>query len=165
MAKASHFRGRRDWERAVRLHLIGSDFVFSPPAKERAAVCCLAVAWIAATGSLLEIGRSAYPLFDLYRSRFAIVDLVIVAAGLFAVADSVVPVAPVVAAVVGGGDFVADSAAIADFVDSAFVVYPSAAVMAKATAAVVVASYSSGRRSSSLRNHNFPSPLYFAARA
>jgi len=160
MAKASHFRGRRDWERAVRLHLIGSDFVFSRPAKERATVCCLVVAWIAATRSLLEIGRSASPLFDLYRSRFAIVDLVIVAAGLFAVADSVVPA--VAAAVVG---FVADFAAIADFVDSAFVVYPSAAVMAKATAAVVVASYSSGRRSSSLRNRNFPSPLYFAARA
>jgi len=158
MAKASHFRDRRDWERAVRLHLIGSDFVFSRPAKERATVCCLVVAWIAATRSLLEIGRSASPLFDLYRSRFAIVDLVIVAAGLFAVADSVVPA--VVAAAV-----VADFAAIADFVDSAFVVYPSAAVMAKATAAVVVASYSSGRRSSSLRNRNFPSPLYFAARA
>src|SRR4029077_11905308 len=156
MAKASHFRGRRDWERAVRLHLIGSDFVFSRPAQERATVCCLVVAWIPATRSVLEIGRSASPLFDLYRSRFAIADLVIVAAGLFAVADSVVP------AVVG---FVADFAAIADFADSAFVVYPSAAVMVKATAAVAAASCSSGRRSSSLRNRNFPSPLYFAARA
>jgi len=162
MAKASHFRGRRDWERAVRLHLIGSDFVFSHPAKERATVCCLVVAWIAATRSLLEIGRSASPLFDLYRSRFAIVGLVIVAAGLFAVADSVVPAVAAAAVVVG---FVADFAAIADFVDSVFVVYPSAAVMVKATAAVAVASCSSGRLSSSLRNRNFPSPLYFAVRA
>src|SRR4029077_16912750 len=160
MAKASHFRGRRDWEGAVRLPLICSDFVFSRPAQERATFCCLVVAWIPATRSLLEIGRSASPLFDLYRSRFAIADLVIVAAGLFAVADSVVPA--VVAAAVG---FVADFAAIADFVDSAFVVYLSAAVMVKATAAVAAASCSSGRRSSSLRNRNFPSPLYFAARA
>ena len=33
MAKASHFRGRRDSEMVVRLHLIGPDFVFSRPEK------------------------------------------------------------------------------------------------------------------------------------
>ena len=81
----------------------------------------------------------------------------IAAAGLSVVADSVVPG---FAAVVG---FAVDLAAIAD--SSAFVVCPFAAVMAKATAAVAAASCSSGHRSSSLRNRNFPSPLYFAVRA
>ena len=165
MAKASHFRGRRDSETVVRLHLIGPDFVFSRPEKGTAKVKvgCPLVAWIAGNRSSLETGRFASPLFDPCRSRIglAIGDLVIAAAGLSVVADSVVPVVAVgFAAVVG---FAVDLAAIADFVDSAFVVCPSAAVMGKAT--VAVASYSSARRSSSLRNRSFPSPLYFAARA
>ena len=115
-----------------------------------ATVGCPFVASIVAARSSLEIARFVSPLFDLYRSRFAIVDLAIAAAGL--------------SAVVAVG-FVADLAAIADFVDSAFVVYPSVAVMVKATVAVAAASCSSGRRSSSLRNRNCLSPLYFAVRA
>ena len=150
MAKASHFRGRRDSEMVVRLHLIGPDFVFSRPEKGTATVGYPFVASIVAARSSLEI------------ARFAIVDLVIAAADLSAVADSVVPAVVAAAAVVG---FVADLAAIADFVDSVFVVYPSVAVMVKATAAVAAASCSSGRRSSSLRNRNCPSLLYFAAQA
>ena len=147
----------------VRLHLIGPGFVFSRPEKGRgmATVGCPFVASIVAARSSLEIARFVSPVFDLCRFRFAIVALVIAAAGLSAVADSVVAAAAV-AVVVG---FAADLAAIADFVDSAFVFYLSAAVMAKATAAVAAASCSSARRSSSLRNHNFPSPVYLAARA
>ena len=125
----------------------------------------LVVAWVAGNRSSLETGRFASPLFDLCCSRigFAIGDLVIAAADLSAVADSVVPVvAAGFAAVVG---FAVDLAAIADFVDSAFFVCPFAAVMAKATVAVAAASCSSARRSSSLRNRSFPSPLYFAVRA
>src|SRR6266403_1677929 len=165
MAKAFRYHGRREWETAVRPRLIVADFVLSRPEKGRATVGCPFVASIVAARSSLEIARFVSPLFDLCRSRFAIVDLVIAAAGLSAVADSVVPVviAAAAAAVVVG--FVADLAAIADFVDSAFVVYLSAAVMVKATAAVAAASCSSGRRSSSLRNRNCPSPLYFAARS
>lgn len=162
MAKAFRFHGRQEWETAVRPPLIVADFVLSRPEKGRVTVGRPFVASIVAVRSYLEIARFVSPLFDLYRSRFAIVDLVIAAAGLSAVADSVVPVVVVAAVVVG---FVADLAAIADFVDSAFAVYPSVAVKVKATAAVAAASCSSGRRSSSLRNRNCPSPLYFAARA
>src|SRR6266516_4305174 len=160
MAKAFRFHGRQEWETAVRPPLIVADFVLSRPEKGRVTVGRPFVASIVAVRSYLEFARFVSPLFYLYRSRFAIVDLVIAAAGLSAVADSVVPVVVVAAVVVG---FVADLAAIADFVDSAFAVYPSVAV--KATAAVAAASCSSGRRSSSLRNRNCPSPLYFAARA
>ena len=166
MAKASHFRGRRDSETVVRLHLIGPDFVFSRPEKGtgKVKVGCPLVAWIAGNRSSLETGRFASPLFDPCRSRigFALGDLVIAAAGLSVVAVPVVAAgfAAGFAAVVG---FAVDLAAIAD--SAAFVVCPFAAVMAKATAAVAAASCSSGRRSSSLRNRNFPSPLYFAARA
>src|SRR5882724_7112911 len=156
MAKAFRCHDRREWETAVRPRQIAADFVVSRLEKGRVTVGCPFVASIVAARSSLEIARFVSPLFDLCRSRFAIVDLVIAAAGLSAVADSVVPV------VVG---FVADLAAIADFVDSAFVVYPSVAVMAKATVAVAAASCSSGRRSSSLRNRNCPSRLYFAARS
>ena len=156
MAKAFRYHGRREWETAVRPRLIVADFVLSRPEKGRATVGCPFVASIVAARSSLEIARFVSPLFDLCRSRFAIVDLVIAAAGLSAVADSVVPVVVV---------FVAGLSAIADFVDSAFVVCPSAAVMVKATAAVAAASCSSARRSSSLRNRSFPSPLYFAVRA
>ena len=163
-AKAFRYHGRREWETAVRLRLIVADFVLSRPEKGRVTVGCPFVASIVAARSCLEIARFVSPLFDRYRSRFAIVDLVIAAAGLSAVVDSVVPVVVVAAAAVVVG-FVADLAAIADFVDSAFVVYPSAAVMVKVTAAVAAAAYSSGRRSSALRTRNCPSPLYFAARA
>ena len=38
MAKAFHFHGRRDSETAVRLYLIGPDFVFSRPEKGTAKV-------------------------------------------------------------------------------------------------------------------------------
>src|SRR5438105_4557163 len=146
MAKAFHFHGRRDSETAVRLYLIGPDFVFSRPEKGTAKVKvgCPLVAWIAGNRSSLETGRFASPLFDPCRSRigFALGDLVIAAAGLSVVADSVVPVVAVgFAAVVG---FAVDLAAIAD--SSAFVVCPFAAVMAKATAAVAAASCSSGHR-------------------
>ena len=152
MAKAFRYHGRREWETAVRPRLIVADFVLSCLEKGRVTVGYPFVASIVAARSSLEI------------ARFAIVDLVIAAADLSAVADSVVPVVVVVAAVVVG--FVADLAAIADFVDSAFVVYPSVAVMVKATAAVVAAaSCSSGRRSSSSRNRNCPSPLCFEVRA
>jgi len=147
MAKAFRYHGRREWETAVRPRLIVADFVLSRPEKGRVTVGCPFVASMVAARSSLEI------------ARFAIVDLVIAAVGLSAVADSVVPVVVAAAAVV----FVADLAAIADFVDSAFVVCPSVAVMVKATAAA--ASCSSSHRSSSLRNRNCPSPLYFAARA
>ena len=157
MAKAFRYHGRREWETAVRPGLIVADFVLSRPEKGRVTVGCPFVASIVAARSSLEIARFVSPLFDLYRCRFAIVDLVIAAAGLSAVADSVVAAAAVVA--VG---FVAD---LADFVDSAFVVYPSVAVMVKATVAVAAASCSSGPRSSSLRNRNCLSPLYFAVRA
>src|SRR6266487_2879243 len=133
MAKAFRFHGRQEWETAVRPPLIVADFVLSRPEKGRVTVGRPFVASIVAVRSYLEIARFVSPLFDLYRSRFAIVDLVIAAAGLSA------------------------------FVDSAFAVYPSVAV--KATAAVAAAACSSGRRSSSLRNRNCPSPLYFAARA
>src|SRR5260370_26728344 len=162
MAKAFRYHGRREWETAVRLRLIVADFVLSRPEKGRVTVGCPFVASIAADRSCLEIARFVSPLFDLYRSRFAIVDLVIAAAGLSAVVDSVVPVVVAAAVVVC---FVAALVAIAGFVDSAFVVYPSAAAMVKATAAVAPASCSSGRRSSSLHNRNCPLPLYFAARA
>src|SRR5260370_42174756 len=110
MAKAFRFHGPLDWETAVRPRLIVADFVLCRPEKGRgrATVDCPFVASIVATRSSLEIGRSASPVVGLYRSRigFAIVDLVIAAAGLSVVADSVVPVA------VG---FAADLAAIADF--------------------------------------------------
>ena len=160
MAKAFRHHGRREWETAVRPRQIVPDFVVSRPEKGMATVGCPFVASIVAARSSLEIARFVSLLFDLCRSRFAIVDLVIAAAGLSAVADSVVPV--VVAAVVV---FVAGLSAIADFVDSAFVVCPSVAVTVKATAAVAAASCSSGRRSCALRTRNCPSPLYFAARA
>src|SRR5256885_5232625 len=162
MAKAFRYHGRREWETTARPRLIVADVVLSRPEKGRATVGYPFVASIVAARSSLEIARFVSPLFDLYRSRFAIVDLVIAAADLSAVADSVVPAVVAAAVVVG---FVADLAAIADFVDSAFVVCPSVAVMAKATAAVAAASCSSGRRSSSLRNRNCPSLLYFAAQA
>src|SRR6266550_9428152 len=112
MAKAFHYHGLREWETAVRPHLIVADFVLSRPEKGRVTVGCPFVASIVAVRSSLEIVRLVSPLFDLYRSRFAIADLVIAAAGLSAVADSVVPVV-VAAAVVG---FVADLSAVADFV-------------------------------------------------
>ena len=150
IAKAFRYHGHREWEAAVRPRPIVADFVLSCPEKGRVTVGCPFVASIVAARSSLEIARFVSPLFDLYRSRFAIVDLAIAAAGL--------------SAVVAVG-FVADLAAIADFVDSAFVVYPSVAVMVKATVAVAAASCSSGPRSSSLRNRNCLSPLYFAVRA
>ena len=159
MATAFRYHGRREWKTAVRPRLIVADFGLSRPAKGRVTVGCPFVASIVAARSSLEIARFVSPLFDLCRFRFAIVVLVIAAADLSAVADSVVAAAAVA---VG---FAADLAAIADFVDSVFVVYLSAAVMVKATAAVAAASCSSARRSSSLRNHNFPSPVYLAARA
>ena len=158
MAKAFRHHGRRGSETAVHARPIVADFVVSRPEKGRVTVGCPFVASIVAARFSLEIARFVSPPSDLYRSRFAIVDLVIAVAGLSAVADSVV----LAAAAVG---FVADLAAIADFVDSAFVVCPFVAVMVKATAAVAAASCSSGRRSSSLRNRNCPSPLYFAARS
>src|SRR5260370_41571602 len=103
MAKAFRFHGPRDWETAVRPRLIVADSVLCRPEKGRgrATVDCPFVASIVATRSSLEIGRSASPVFGFYRFRigFAIVDLVIAVA-------------------VG---FAADLAAIADFVDSAFV--------------------------------------------
>ena len=101
MAKASHFQGRLGWETAVRLRLIVAGFVLSHPAKGRGRVGCSVVAWIAGNRSSLETGRFASPLFDPCRSRigFAIGDLVIAAAGLSVVADSVV--AAGFAAVVG----------------------------------------------------------------
>src|SRR6266566_1414577 len=160
MATAFRYHGRREWKTAVRPHLIVADFGLSRPAKGRATVGCPFVASIVAARSSLEIARFVSPLFDLCRSRFAIVDLVIAAAGLSAVADSVVPVV-VAAAVVC---FVADLAAIAGFVDSAFVVYPSAAVMVKARAVARVASCFLVPRSFSSRNRSCPSLLYFSVR-
>ena len=118
-------------ETIARLRLFAAALFLSRPAKGRARVGCPVVAWVAGNRSSLETGRFASPLFDLCCSRigFAIGDLVIAAADLSAVADSVVPVvAAGFAAVVG---FAVDLAAIADFVDSAFVVCPSAAATGK----------------------------------
>ena len=97
MAKAFRYHGRREWETAVRPRLIVADFVLSRPEKGRVTVGCPFVASIVAARSSLEIARFVSPLFDLYRSRFAIVDLVIAVAGLSAVADSVVLAAAAVA--------------------------------------------------------------------
>ena len=129
------------------------------PARERGSHQVVVVDFFVAR-SLPGIGYCPSVRFDPFRIGFGIADPSIPVVGLSAVAG----LDPAAADLVAVG-FAADLAAIADFVDSAFVVCPSAAVMGKATAAVAAASCSSARRSSSLRNRNFPSPLYFAARA
>src|SRR5204863_4922431 len=118
MAKACRFRGRREREKAVRLHLTVPGFAFSGPETGRAKVGCPVVVSIVAARSSVGIDPFPSPLFDPYRGqiRFVIVDFLIPAVRLFVVAGTgsaaVVVVAAAVAAVVAAADlaWIADSA-------------------------------------------------------
>ena len=163
MAKACRFRGRREQEKAVRLHLTVPGFAFSRPETGRVKVGCPVVVSIVAARSLLGIDPSS-SLFDPDRGRicFVIVDFVIAAVHPFVVAGtgSAAAAAVVVPAF-------ADLAAIADSVDSVGLVCSSAEAMVKgrARAVAAVASCFLVPRSSSSRNRSCPSPLYFSVRA
>ena len=161
MAKACRFRGRREQEKAVRLHLTVPGFAFSRPETGRVKVGCPVVVSIVAARSLLGIDPSS-SLFDPDRGRicFVIVDFVIAAVHPFVVAGTGSVAAVVVPAF-------ADLAAIADSVDSVGLVCSSAEAMVKgrARAVAAVASFFLVPRSSSSRNRSCPSPLYFAVRA
>src|SRR6266480_6984420 len=156
MAKACRFRGRREREKAVRLHLTVPGFAFSHPETGRVKVGCPVVVSIVATSSSLGIDLFPSPLFDPYRGRirFVIVDFLIPAVRLFVVAGT--GSAAVVAAA-------ADLAWIADSAGSAGCsVCSSAEATAKARAVAAVASYSLVPRFSSSHNRSCPSLLYFA---
>src|SRR5947207_3769179 len=111
MAKACRFRGRREREKAVRLHPTVPGFAFSRPETGRVMVGCPVVVSIVAARSSLGIDLFPSPLFDPDRDRigFVIVDFLIPAVRLFVVAGtgSAAAVVVVVAAV-------ADLAWIAD---------------------------------------------------
>src|SRR5438046_1872858 len=173
MAKACRFRGRREREKAVRLHLTVPGFAFSRPETGRVMVGCPVVVSIVAARSSLGIAPSFPPLFDPDRDRigFVIVDFLIPAVlfvvavtGSAAAAAAVVVVVVVVAAAVA-----AAVAAVADLVwiaDSAVCpVCSSAEATAKARAVAAVASCSLVPRFSSSHNRSCPSLLYFAVRA
>ena len=170
MAKACRFRGRREREKAVRLHLTVPGFAFSGPETGRAKVGCPVVVSIVAARSSLGIDPFPSPLFDPDRGpiRFVIVDFLIPAVRLFVVAGTGSAVVVVAAAVAVAVAVVAaaDLAWIADSAGSAGCsVCSSAEATAKARAVAAVASYSLVPLFSSSHNRSCPSPLYFAVRA
>src|SRR5205823_897680 len=164
MAKACRFRGRREREKAVRLHLTVPGFAFSGPETGRVRVGCPVVVSIVAARSSLGIDPFPSPFFDPYRGRirFVIVDFLIPAVRLFVVAGTgsaaVVVVVVVVLAVVAAADlaWIADSAGSAGCSVCSF-----AAATAKARAVAVVASCFLVPRFSSSHNRSCPSLLYF----
>src|SRR5206468_9694121 len=115
MAKACRFRGRREREKAVRLHLTVPGFAFSRPETGRVMVGCPVVVSIVAARSSLGIAPSFPPLFDPDRDRigFVIVDFLIPAVRLFVVAGTGSAAAVVVVVVVVVAAAVADLACIA----------------------------------------------------
>ena len=164
MAKACRFRGRREREKAVRLHLTVPGFAFSRPETGRVMVGCPVVVSIVAARSSLGIAPSFPPLFDPDRDRigFVIVDFLIPAVRLFVVAGtgSAAAAAAVVVVVV-----VVAAADLARIADSAGSVCSAAEATARARAGAAVASCSLVPRFSSSHNRSCPSPLYFAVRA
>src|SRR6266480_4286821 len=102
MAKACRFRGRREREKAVRLHLTVPGFAFSRPETGRVMVGCPVVVSIVAAGSSLGFDPFPSPLFDPDRGRihFVIVDFLIPAVRLFVVAETGSAAAAAAAAVV-----------------------------------------------------------------
>src|SRR2546426_6988980 len=122
MAKACRFRGRREREKAVRLHLTVPGFAFSRPETGRVKVGCAVVVSIVAARSSLGIDLFPSPLFGPDRGgiRFVIVDLVFAAVRPFAVAGigsaaaAAVVVVVVVVVVVAPAAVAADLAWIAD---------------------------------------------------
>src|SRR5438128_3638828 len=167
MAKACRFRGRREREKAVRLHLTVPGFAFSRPETGRVMVGCPVVVSIVAARSSLGIAPSFPPLFDPDRDRigFVIVDFLIPAVRLFVVAGtgSAAAAVVVVVVVVVAAAAVADLAWIAD--SAVCPVCSSAEATAKARAVAAVASCSLVPRFSSSHNRSCPSLLYFAVRA
>src|SRR5207249_8474448 len=109
MAKACRFHGRREREKAVRLHPTVPGFAFSRPETGRVMVGCPVVVSIVAARSSLGIDLFPSPLFDPDRDRigFVIVDFLIPAVRLFVVAET-----GSAAAVVAAADlaWIADSA-------------------------------------------------------
>ena len=161
--KACRFRGRREQEKVVRLHLTVPGFALSRPETGRGKDGRPVVVSIVAARSLLGIDPSfSSPPFDPDRGRirFVIVDLVIAAVRLFVAAGTGSAVVPAFADLAEIADFV-------DSVDSAGLVCSSAEAMAKGRARTVaaVASCFLVPRSSSSRNRSCPSPLYFSVRA
>src|SRR5437016_6177654 len=147
MAKACRFRGRREREKAVRLHLTVPGFAFSRPETGRVMVGCPVVVSIVAARSSLGIAPSFPPLFDPDRDRigFVIVDFLIPAVRLFVVAGTGSAAAAAAAAVV----VVVAAAAVAAVADLAWIadsavcpVCSSAEATAKARAVAAVASCS-----------------------
>src|SRR5206468_8860964 len=116
MAKACRFRGRREREKAVRLHLTVPGFAFSRPETGRVKVGCPVVVSIVAARSSLGIAPSFPPLFDPDRDRigFVIVDFLIPAVRLFVVAGTGSAAAAAAAAAVVVVVVAADLAWIAD---------------------------------------------------
>ena len=166
MAKPCRFRGRREREKAVRLHLTVPGFAFSRPETGRVMVGCPVVVSIVAARSSLGIAPSFPPLFDPDRDRigFVIVDFLIPAVRLFVVAGTGSAAAVVVVVVVAAvAAAVADLAWIAD--SAVCPVCSSAEATAKARAVAAVASCSLVPRFSSSHNRSCPSLLYFAVRA
>src|SRR5438552_592350 len=159
MAKACRFRGRREREKAVRLHLTVPGFAFSRPETGRVMVGCPVVVSIVAARSSLGIAPSFPPLFDPDRDRigFVIVDFLIPAVRLFVVAGTGSAAAVLVVAAVADLAWIADSAVCP--------VCSSAEATAKARAVAAVASCSLVPRFSSSHNRSCPSLLYFAVRA
>src|SRR5438046_210346 len=168
MAKACRFRGRREREKAVRLHLTVPGFAFSRPETGRVMVGCPVVVSIVAARSSLGIAPSFPPLFDPDRDRigFVIVDFLIPAVRLFVVAGTGSAAAAAVAVVVAAAAVAAAVADLAWIADSAVCpVCSSAEATAKARAVAAVASCSLVPRFSSSHNRSCPSLLYFAVRA
>src|SRR5947207_1325937 len=174
MAKAFRFRGRREREKAVRLHLTVPAFAFSRPETGRVKVGCPVVVSIVAARSSLGIDPFPSPLFDPDRGpiRFVIVDFLTPAVRLFVVAGTgsaaaAAVVVVVVAAAAAAADLAVVAAAdLAWIADSAGCsVCSFAAATAKARAVAVVASCFLVPRFSSSHNRSCPSLLYFAARA
>ena len=174
MAKACRFRGRREREKAVRLHPTVPGFAFSRPETVRVMVGCPVVVSIVAARSSLGIAPSFPPLFDPDRDRigFVIVDFLIPAVRLFVVAGTgsaaaaaaaAAVVVVVVAAAVADLAWIADSARFAGSVCSSVCSFAEATAKARAVAAV--ASCSLVPRFSSSHNRSCPSLLYFAVRA
>src|SRR5436189_3425003 len=162
MAKACRFRGRREREKAVRLHLTVPGFAFSRLETGRVKVGCPVVVSIVAARSSLGIDPFPSLLFDPDRDRigFVIVDFLIPAVRLFVVAGT-----GSAAAVVAAADlaWIADSAGSVGC--SVCSVCSFAAATAKARVVAVVASCFLVPRFSSSHNRSCPSLLYFAARA
>src|SRR5437667_7223722 len=137
MAKACRFRGRREREKAVRLHLTVPGFAFSRLETGRVKVGCPVVVSIVAAGSSLGIAPSFPPLFDPDRGRihFVIVDFLIPAVRLFFVAETGSAAAAAAAVVVAAAD-------LARIADSAGSVCSSAEATARARAGAAVSSCS-----------------------